>query len=64
MNANDLDIVRRALRRHDGVTLCPDWAASEQRALTSALDRLRVDLLLERMLRTGESCENGSERSR
>jgi RNA polymerase-interacting CarD/CdnL/TRCF family regulator len=37
--------VYRALVRHDGNSLCPDWSPKDRRELTEALDRLRLELL-------------------
>jgi len=42
----DADLVRRALLAHDGPTLRPEWPREEQRRLTGALDRLRLELLV------------------
>jgi hypothetical protein len=41
----DADLVRRALLAYDGQSLRPEWKPEEQRRLTTALDRLRLELL-------------------
>ncbi len=40
-------LVYRALRQHDGHSLCPDWQLESREALTAALDKLRGHLLTE-----------------
>ncbi|BBO80192.1 hypothetical protein DSCO28_07580 [Desulfosarcina ovata subsp. sediminis] len=45
MDASELYIIRMALLKHDGRSLCPDWDEFKQLQLTGALDRLRLELL-------------------
>ena len=40
----EAELLRKALLRNDGATLCPDWKQAQQNALTQALDKLRLEL--------------------
>ncbi|BBO85912.1 hypothetical protein DSCO28_64780 [Desulfosarcina ovata subsp. sediminis] len=45
MTTEQLDLIYRALRRHDGGSLRPDLPMDEQNRLSLALDRLRLELM-------------------
>lgn len=45
MTGEQLALVYKALRRNDGESICPDWPREDQKALTLALDALRVEML-------------------
>jgi hypothetical protein len=46
ISRHQFELIYRALRQHDGNTLCPHWDIISRRELSLALDKLRSAILI------------------